>query len=319
MTWTIASVIFIAIFCFTYGLSTSWARWSRVKVRAASPAMMSGVPLFQRERKGSRLKKCLLEWLALSGEWALPDLNKVSAMRKSLIQAGYRHPQAAAIYLGLRVVTAIALTLPFLLYFVIRVAIGPATLFMAFAISVVGFYLPTLGLEVKRGKRKDRLDKALPDILDMFVIAMDAGLSLNAALHRVAEEIRGIFDDFYEELQITAGELGSGISWDEAFDNLTERTGVQSIRSMVSLMTQTGKLGGSIGDALRNHSEFTRTQRLLRAEERAAKLPVKLVMPMLFCIFPAIIIVIAGPGFILIYEKLIKGLFAGMSSGGLGF
>lgn len=317
MIWTIAGAVFVAMFCFTYGLATAWTRWNRVKVRAGNPASMAGAPLFRQERKVSRLKKWSLEWLAYSGEWALPDLNKISEMRKSLIQAAYRHPKAPAVYLGIRVITAIALTLPGLLLFIIRGELGPATLLIALALSVVGFTLPALVLGVKIGRRRDRLDRALPDVLDMFVIAMDAGLSLNAALHRVSEEIDGIFDDFYEELQITAGELGTGITWDEAFENLTKRTGVQSIRSMVSLMTQTGKLGGSIGDALRNHSEFVRTQRLLRAEEQAAKLPVKMVFPMLFCIFPAIIIVVVGPGLILIYDKFINsGLFSGL--GGMG-
>jgi tight adherence protein C len=118
-------------------------------------------------------------------------------------------------------------------------------------------------------------------------------------------------------LQIIATELSAGLTWDEAFENFVKRTGVQSIRSMVSLMTQTGKLGGRIGDALRHHSEFTRTQRLLRAEERAAKLPVKMVFPMLFCIFPAIVIVVIGPGLIHVYEKFVKGgLIAGMGNGG---
>lgn len=321
MTWTIAGAVFIAMFCFTYGLALSWTRWNRVKVRAASPASMSGTAsLLRQETKSSRLKKWSMDWLAYSGEWALPNLNKISEMRKSLIQAGYRHPKAPAVYLGLRVVTAVAITLPLLLLFIIRAQIGPATLLIAFALSVIGFYLPTLVLGVQLGRRQDRLDRALPDILDMFVIAMDAGLSLNAALHRVADEIHGIFDDFYDELQITAGELGTGITWDEAFDNLTKRTGVQSIRSMVSLMTQTGKLGGSIGDALRNHSEFTRMQRLLRSEEQAAKLPVKMVFPMIFCIFPATVIVMVGPGLIHIYDKFIKGgMISGLGGGGGGF
>ncbi len=320
MTWTIGGTVFIAMFFLTYGLAISWARWNRVKVRAGSPAPTSSASLLRQEIKTSSLKKWSLKWLAYSGEWALPDMNKISKMRQSLIQAGYRHPQAPAVYLGLRVVTAVAITLPVLLLFIIRAGIGPASLFLAFGICVLGFFLPTVVLGVKISRRKDRLDRALPDILDMFVIAMDAGLSLNAALHRVAEEIQGIFDDFYDELQITAGELGTGITWDEAFENLIKRTGVQSIRSMVSLMTQTGKLGGSIGDALRNHSEFTRTQRLLRAEERAAKLPVKLVLPMMFCIFPAIIIVVAGPGIIQIYEKFfMSGLLSGGASNGFGF
>jgi len=242
----------------------------------------------------------------------------VSEMRKRLIQGGYRHPKAPAVYLGFRVLTAFLLPLPLLLFYVVSSKMNAGILLLALIMSVIGFYFPAFILGIKIRRRHDRLDKALPDILDMFVISMDAGLSLNAALHRVALEIRQLFVDFFEELQIAAHELRNGINWDEAFDNLAKRTGVQSIRSMVSLMIQSGRLGGSIGDALRKHSEFTRTQRLLRAEEKAAKLPVKMVIPMLFCIFPAIIIVVVGPGLIHIFNKFFKGGFSLGGGGGFG-
>jgi tight adherence protein C len=316
MIWTITGTVFIAIFFFTYGLAISWTRYKRVKVRVGNPGSMPLPALLRSQEKTSRFKEWSVEWLAYYGQWVLPNMDKVSEMRKTLMQAGYRHPKAPAVYMGIRVITSFALTLPLLMLFVVRGKLAPVNLLMAFSLSVVGFHLPAFLLGVKVKSRQERLDRALPDILDMFVIAMDAGLSLNAALQRVAEETRGVFQDFYEELQIATAELRTGINWDEAFDNLTQRTGVQSIRSMVTLMTQTGKLGGSIGDALRNHSEFTRTQRLLRAEERAAKLPVKMVIPMLFCIFPAIIIVVVGPGLINILEKLINsGLLSGASRG----
>ncbi len=316
MLWTIEATIFVMMFLLTYGLAISWASRSKVKARAASPAPMPMSPVLRQKLKASRLKKWSVEWLALSGQWALPNLDRISAMRKSLIMAGYRHPKAPAAYLGLRVLAAFALPLPFLLLLVIRGHLTPGPLLMAFSLSIIGFYLPATILGSKIKRRQDRLDRALPDILDMFVISMDAGLSLNAALQRVSEEIRGVFNDFYEELQLTAAELRTGITWDEAFENLAKRTGVQSIRSMVSLMVQSGKLGGSIGDALRHHAEFTRTQRLLRAEERAAKLPVKMVIPMIFCIFPSILIVVVGPGLIHIFNTFIRDGF--LSGGGPG-
>jgi tight adherence protein C len=315
MTWTIGAAVFITTFFLTYGLSVSWAQKNRVKVRAADPGPIPASALLRPKEKESRFKKWSVKWLAFSGEWALPEMDKVSEMRKELILAGYRHPKAPAIYLGFRVVTALALPFPLLLYFVIKGNLTPLTFLMAFVLSVIGFYLPVKILGVKTRGRQERLDRALPDILDLFVISMDAGLSLNAALHRVAEEIRGVFHDFFEELQFISAELRGGIPWDEAFGNLAKRTGVQSLRSMVSLMVQSSKLGGSIGDALRHHSEFTRTQRILRAEEKAAKLPVKMVIPMLFCIFPAIIIVVVGPGIIHIFDKVING---GFMSGGTG-
>lgn len=257
-----------------------------------------------------------MEWLAYSGRWALPNMDKVSEMRKDLIRAGYRHPKAPAVYLGLRVVTALAVSFPLLVYIIIRGQVSPFTLVLAFLVSAFGFVLPVLVLASKIRGRQERLDRALPDILDLFVISMDAGLSLNAALNRVAEEIRGVFDDFSDEFQIASAEMRTGINWDEAFENLAKRTGVASIRSMVSLMVQAGKMGGSIGDALRHHAEFTRTQRILRAEEKAAKLPVKMVIPMIFFIFPAIIIVVIGPGLIHIFEKFLGP--GGIMSGGAG-
>ena len=263
MLWTALVVVFIAMFFFAYGLSVTWAGKNKVRVRADSPGPISGSTLLHPKPQESRFKAWSMDWLAYSGQWALPNMDKVSEMRKDLIQAGYRHPKAPAVYLGFRVVTALVISFPLLLYFVIRGQLTPLTLLMAFALSIMGFYLPVQVLGMKIRSRQERLDKALPDILDLFVIAMDAGLSLNAAMNRVAEEIRGVFDDFFDEFQIAATEMRTGINWDEAFENLAKRTGVQSIRSMVSLMVQAGKMGGSIGDALRHHAEFTRTQRTL--------------------------------------------------------
>jgi tight adherence protein C len=317
MLWTTLGVVFIAIFFLAYGLSVTWAGRTKVKVRADNPGPISGTTLLHPMPQGSRFKEWSMEWLAYSGQWALPNIDKMSEMRKSLIQAGYRHSKAPAVYLGFRVVTALAVSFPLLLYFIIRGQLAPLTVVAAFAATVIGFYLPTQVLGMKIRRRQERLDRALPDILDLFVIAMDAGLSLNAALNRVAEEIRGVFDDFFDEFQIAATEMRTGINWDEAFENLAKRTGVLSIRSMVSLMVQAGKMGGSIGDALRHHAEFTRTQRILRAEEKAAKLPVKMVIPMIFFIFPAIVIVVVGPGLIHIFDKFIGpgGLFSGGAAG----
>jgi tight adherence protein C len=320
MLLTIEIIVFVTIFFLAYGLAVGMKSRAKVQMRAGDLGAITLDPDLVQKKKVSRLKEASVELLALSGQWALPDLHKVSEMRKRLIQGGYRHPKAPAVYLGLRVLVAFLLPFPALLFYVMGGKMDAIALFVGLSLSVIGFYFPALILGIKIGRRQDRLDKALPDVLDMFVISMDAGLSLNAALHRVAHEIRGIFVDFFEELQIAAHELRTGINWDEAFDNLAQRTGVQSVRSMVSLMIQSGRLGGSVGDALRHHSEFTRTQRLMRAEEKAAKLPVKMVVPMIFCIFPATIIVVVGPGLVQIFYKFIKGgVFSGGGGGFGGF
>jgi tight adherence protein C len=309
MIWLILGMVFMAFFSLAYGTGLAWERRTRVKDRLANPGQIASSVLLRRKETPSALTGWVLRWLSLSGQWALPNLEKVSAMRLDLIRAGIRHPQAPAIYLGLRMITAFAFTLPFILYLMIRGFLNPATLVLAFCPAILGFYLPDKALAVKIRRRKERLDRALPDILDLFVICMEAGLSLNSTLSRVAEEIRGVYQDFCEELQLTAGELRAGLPWDEAFEHLGKRTDVQSIRSMVGLMIQSNKLGASLASALRHHSDFIRTQRILRAEEKAAKLPVKMVFPLIFGIFPAIIIVTAGPGIIQIIDIFFKGGF----------
>jgi tight adherence protein C len=306
MIWLIWATVFATFFLATYGVVIAWNRRQRAQVRLSHSGTMMESPLFRQKEQTSRFRGWLIQWLSYSGEWALGDLAKVTELRKDLIKAGYRDPQAPAIYLGVRVIAAFACTLPFLLFIIMKGALNPFSLAAAFVPALFGFFLVSKILAVKIRTRQERLDKSLPDIIDLFVISMEAGLSINASLQRVAEEIRDVYQDFSDELQIAVGELRAGIPWDEAFDNLGKRTDVPSIRSMVGLMIQSNKLGTSIGDALRNHSDFIRTQRILLAEERAAKLPVKMIFPLIFCIMPAIMIVVAGPGIIHMIEIFFK-------------
>jgi len=144
-------------------------------------------------------------------------------------------------------------------------------------------------------RRKDRIDKALPDVLDLLIVCMEAGLSLQATLNRVSDEVKGISTDLYRELQLTNAEMRTGISRELAFKNLGERTGVQNVKALVGLMIQSDRMGASIVQALRTHASFLRVQRSQKAEEKAAKLPVKILFPLLMFIFPAIFVVVLGP------------------------
>ncbi len=321
MMMIVLVAVFIATFMVAYGAEVFWDRRQRVKSRALDARDGSGSILLKpKELIGRSVQERFLEALAASGQWLTPDAAKVSEMRMDLIRAGYRRPQAVTIYLGFRIFTAFALSLPVALYAVIQGQVGrPIPFLIAMVLASFGFFFPTVVLSYKIKHRQERLDKALPDILDMFVICMEAGLSLNASLQRVAEETRGVYQDFSDELQIAAGELRTGIPWSEAFDNIAHRTGVQSIRSVVGLMVQSQKLGASIGEALRHHAEFVRTQRLLRAEERAAKLPVKIIFPLIILILPAILIVVAGPGLIQMAKWLGSGLGVGQAASTSGF
>ncbi|MFZ0052095.1 MAG: type II secretion system F family protein [Desulfobaccales bacterium] len=313
MILIILVAVFIATFMVVYGSELFWVRKQRVKSRAVAAELGFGSSLLRSKDFIARgMQEKFLEVLAASGQWFTPDLDKVTEMRRDLIRAGYRRPQAVTIYLGFRIFTAFVFTLPVAIYCVIRAEVGSLIpLVIALVFGFFGFFIPTVVLSYKIKHRQERLDQALPDILDMFVICMEAGLSLNASLQRVADETRAIHPDFSDELQIATGELRTGLPWSEAFDNMAQRTGVQSIRSVVGLMVQSQKLGASIGEDLRHHAEFVRTQRLLRAEERAAKLPVKIIFPLIFCILPAILIVVAGPGLIQMARWLSGGLGIG--------
>lgn len=307
MLWLIWVTVFVSFFLLSYAVATFWSKRQRAKVRVGNPGGASGSVLLRPAAPPSRLKERLLTGLAYPGQLALPDMAKVSEIRRELLQAGYRHPQGPAIYLGLRMLAALIFTFPVMLYLVVKGPLTPATLLLALCPAVFGFFLVSKILAVKIRHRKERLDKALPDILDLFVISMEAGLSLTATLNRVVEETRGIYEEFSEELQTVVQELRAGIPWEEAFDNLGKRTEVPSIRSMVGLMIQSNKLGASIGDALRHHAEFIRHQRLLIAEEKAAKLPIKMIFPLIFFIMPVMLIVAAGPGILHILDTFFKG------------
>ncbi len=312
MIWIIRATIFITFFLLTLGFVTVWLRRYRVKVRMTDAGLQSESVLMRPKEKASLFPEWLLNWFAFSGQWALPNMDKISEIRRDLLSAGYHHPQAPAIYLGLRVTMAFVFSLPLLLFFVMHGNLSLLTIGVAFLAALFGFFLVSKLLAVKIRLRQENLDRSLPDIIDLFVVCMEAGLSLNAALQRVSEEIQEVYRDFSFELQIVSKELRAGIPWGEAFDNLGKRTNVQSIRSMVGLMIQSNKLGASIGDALRHHADFIRTQRILIAEERAAKLALKMIFPLIFFIMPAILIVAAGPGLIHILDTFFKGeLFQG--------
>ncbi len=296
---------FLTVSLLTYGLFIYTRSRRALKDRFRKPEAQILPALRRGDTSGpNSLKKAFLNWVSSLGRLALKDPGGISDLRNTLIQAGYRHPNAPAIYFGLRALAAFTLPLPYLLYPLLRGKTSVVTLVVAFLLALAGYFLPNYLLQVRLRQRQDRIDKALPDVLDLMIVSMEAGLSLQATLIRVAEEVRHISRDIYGELQITNAELRTGISRDTALKNLGERTGVQSVKSLVALMIQSDKMGSSISQALRTHADFIRVQRAQRAEEIAAKLPVKILFPLMLCIMPALFIVILGPAGIQIAKTL---------------
>lgn len=297
-----------------YGFLTYYQNRRMVRDRFKKGGTRS-LPLLQPELRESSLKKQFLEWISSCGTWGLSNKEEAGRIRLVMIQAGFRHPKGPAIYFGMRALMAVFLPLPYLLANVMNGVMSSGNLGICFMLAAGGFYLPQYFLGVLTRRRQDRLDKALPDVLDLIIVCMEAGLSLHATLNRVTDEVRSISKDMYQEMQLTNAELRTGIPREDALKNMGERTGVQNIKALMTLMIQSEKMGASIVQALRTHASFLRVQRSQRAEEKAAKLPVKILFPMIAFIFPSIFIVILGPAVIQIMKNPV---FGNMMSGSGG-
>jgi tight adherence protein C len=297
---------FVAAFLLAYGIMLNFdsRRQARIRFRSPGPAA-SRAALALAEARPARQR--LLNLLSVFGRWAMKGAEAGAAsIREALIQAGFRHHHALSVYYGLRVLSALIVPLPYLAVMAIQPKITSGALLVLVFLSAAGFYLPCYLLRLKIARRQDRIDKALPEVLDLFIVCMESGLALQAAINRVADEIQEMSPDFYGELQLASAELRTGLAREAALQNLATRTGVASVRSLVSLMIQSEKMGTSIGDALRIHADFVRERRFLKAEEMAAKLSVKILFPLFIFIFPALFIVILSPAAIEISRKFFK-------------
>jgi tight adherence protein C len=232
------------------------------------------------------------------------DPRRASPLRQQLIHAGYREPSAVAIYWGAKVLLTIGLGLPLFLLVQGFTGDGARALLAGGWGAALGWVSPSLRVRSRARRRQKSIQRALPDALDLMVVCVEAGLALNQALVRVAEEIRHVDAVTSDELTLVNLEIRAGVPRDEALRNLGDRTGVADLQSLVAMLIQTDRFGTSIAQALRVHSDTMRTKRRQRAEEAAAKTTIKLVFPLAFCIFPALFVVILGPALISIYRTL---------------
>jgi tight adherence protein C len=175
----------------------------------------------------------------------------------------------------------------------------PATRFFAVAVlALAGMLMPKLVLRSLARGRQHRLKLSLPDALDLLVVCVEAGMGLNQAIVKVADELEKTHKEISVELKLVNLEIRAGRTRGEALKNLGERTGVDDIIALAAMLIQTDKFGTSVAKSLRVHSDCLRTERIQRAEEAAAKTTIKLIFPLLFCIFPALLVVILGPAFL---------------------
>jgi tight adherence protein C len=238
------------------------------------------------------------------GERLEPVRQDWGPLKARLVHAGYREPLAVPVYLGVRAVAAGGLFVFMSGVAALGGTAGPLAVFLGVWGAAVGWIVPGFMLSMKISRRQRDIRKALPDALDLMVICVEAGLGLNQALIRVAAEMRHVNDRITEEIAQANLEIRAGTPRDRALLGMAERTGVDDIRSLVTMLIQTERFGTSIARSLRVHSDTMRVKRRQRAEEAAAKTTIKMVFPLALCIFPALIVVILGPAIIEIIQTL---------------
>jgi tight adherence protein C len=234
--------------------------------------------------------------------------------RLLLTQAGYRSAAAERSYRWFRI--ASALLVPAALLFGGKSAGLPdrTLFFLAVAGAAAGLSLPAAFLRSKARKRQEAITDALPDALDLLTVCVEAGLGINSAFLRIAEEFRLSSPTLSEEFDVVNREMVAGKPRLEALRALADRSGVEDVKSLVAMLIQTERLGTSLAQSLRVHSDSLRVRRRQRAEEAAAKTTIKLVFPLVFLLFPSLFIVILGPGVLQILRVLFPAMNA--SAGG---
>ncbi len=243
--------------------------------------------------------------LAPGGDW------ESSPLRLRFINAGIRRDDARVIYFGLKTVLPMVLAIGAWLLLRAFTGMDQMTVLMNVMIAALaGCYAPNLALWLRLRERKREIFEHFPDAADLMLVCVEAGLGLDAALTKIADEMSMSSRALAEELHLTNLEMRAGASRAQSLRNLALRTGIEEIGTFATMLAQSDKFGTSVGDSLRVFSEDLRHKRQVRAEEHAAKVPTKMLIPLALFIFPAIIMVVLGPAMIVIVRTIMPILGA---------
>jgi tight adherence protein C len=304
MVWTITILTFLAslavVGAIFYALTPTEAgvagRLSRLFSTAAPPP--------KEEKFATKQKERMRDTLASIGKLAGSPKAATPKNELLLIRAGYRSPEAMMAARGFKIL--VPLVLLGLVFFTGVYRWNP---FLVIGLALVaGYLLPDMWITWRVKARQRLLRRALPDGLDLLVICVEAGLGLDQALLRVAQELNVAHPELSDELQIVNLEMRVGKTRLDALRELARRTGLEDIKALVAMLVQTERFGTSVAQSLRVHSDELRMKRRQRAEEAAAKTTVKMVPALVFFIFPALMVVILGPAIIAIMRQLMPNL-----------
>lgn len=289
--WTVTGLIFGCVALFSFGSVTYFLRRGRLRQRFATVSAGPGGPVSASDSIARTIQATLEP-----GKIGI-DADEQRKLRSDLIRAGFFSQDAVAIFTALRL--AAVVFLPAFLYFALGNVISQWSTLQKFGFLagafLLAYYLPKAYLDRRRSTLQERYRLAFPDFLDLLVVCVDAGLSLEAALERVATEIGSKQPELRANLALMSGETRAGRGTIEALHSFAGRLNLDEARSLATLLQQSLELGTDISQALTTYSEEMRDKRMSRAEQRAYALPVKLVLPLGVFIFPVVMIVIMTP------------------------
>jgi len=234
----------------------------------------------------------LVSWIGMFVPAAPKDLPR---LKRRLVRAGIRNPNAVRVFHGTRAVSTVVLALAAFGVGVRSYVSTQNLIFLTGGGLFLGYQLPMQYLLLRIRRRKHAIEKGLPNALDLMVVCVEAGLGLDQTTLQVAKELQTAHPEICEEFAVMNLEMRAGKRRVEALHNLADRTGVDELKKLVAVLIQTDRFGTSIAQSLRGHSEYMRVMARQRAEERAAKLAVKLVFPIFFCVLPSLFVVTIGP------------------------
>jgi tight adherence protein C len=224
---------------------------------------------------------------------------RTTRLQRRLERAGWADPEAVSYFMLAEIVTPLLFVLTPLALF------GLEGWLLATVAGIVGYLIPDLMLARATRRHQRAIQNGLPDALDLIVVCIEAGSSLDQAIIRASEELEIALPALARELRIVTGEIRAGKPRMEAFQSLAKRTGVEDVRALVAMLMQTDRFGTSIAQSLRTHANTSRTKRRQAAEERAAKVGVKLVFPLALCLVPSLYVVCLGPIVVRIVRALL--------------
>ena len=288
------------------GFAAGYATWLMLGRQAPEQkrilAMVSGAGSGVIPTAPRRLAEALDPKLVRLSRLMPKSAKDMSRLQRRLSRAGYPQVQAAVLF------SLAQIAFPFVIGLAVLTILGvTGGLVYALLGAAAGYSLPGFWLQRKSTLRQKAIRNGLPDALDLLTVCVEAGSGLDQAIVKTTEELQIAHPDLADELRLVTTEIRAGKPRIEAFKNFAQRTGVEDVRSLVAMLTQTDRFGTSIAQALRVHSETSRTKRRQQAEERAAKVSVKLVFPLALCLFPALYIVCFGPVALKIYRTMLEG------------